>query len=44
MVFTFTNKQELFNCIKDLNQKYYKPADEFFKIFEEYFRQNAIFY
>jgi len=26
-----------------LNKKYYKPADELFKIFEEYFRQNAIF-
>ena len=42
MVFKFTSKQELFNCIKDLNQRYYKPVDEFFKIYEEYFRQNGI--
>lgn len=42
MVFTFTNKQELFNCIKDLNQKYYKPVDEFLKIYEEYSRKNGI--
>lgn len=43
MNFQFTNKQELFNCINDLNQEYYKPADENFKMYEEYSRNNASF-
>lgn len=37
----FDNKLELINCINDLNNKYYKPADELFKLYEEYSRNNA---
>jgi len=41
MDFQFNNKQELINCINKLNQDYYKPVDDIFKLFEEYARDNA---
>jgi hypothetical protein len=40
-MFPFNREQELFKRINDLNQKYYKPADKMFKVFEEYSRGNA---
>jgi len=42
MDFNFNDKQELINCINNLNQEYYKPADKLFKMYEEYSRKKAI--
>jgi len=42
MDFQFNNKQELIGCINKLNVDYYKPVDKFFKLYEEYSRDDAI--
>jgi len=42
MEFQVNNKQELISCINKLNDKYYKPADKLFKLYEVYSRRYAI--